>query len=213
MLQNIVNGAIGVGWTATKVAVAVPALYFLSESLETVFQDNETLSNLFESIGKLIEGAGDIFAKIGNFIGVDHLAGVGEDKLTGENFTKGFGIIPTVLGNLAGQTPQGVESVGDAVELVKKDPTPFILGGTAALAVTALDPNLAVSLHDRGAQGAKTVINVASQVGQKATVAAQFTGDQVSKFPQKISGMISNGGNHVNKLSSESHPKTVNAAI
>ncbi len=174
MLQLAVAGL----RTATLVAAVVPGAHFLTEAMENAFQGNEAVHDILQACGKLLESMGDIFAKIGNAIGVDNLSGVGEDKLTGADFTNGFGIIPKVLGNLANHAP-------DAVKLATDNPTPVIVGGGIALGVAALDPKLAVALHDEGAKGAATVVNVARQASQGAEKAAQFTADNIApKLPE-----------------------------
>ncbi len=172
MLQLAVSAIRGV----TLVAAVVPGAHFLTDAMENAFQGNDVVHDLFDSIGKLLENAAEIFAKIGNAIGVDNLAGVGEDKLKGSDFINGGGIIPKVLSNLFTHAP-------DAVSEFSKNPSSAIIPVGATVALMAADPKLASALHDEGVKGASTVVNVARQASQGAATAAQFTGEMANKLP------------------------------
>jgi hypothetical protein len=177
MLQLAVSGIKAV----TLVAVAMPGAHFLAGALENAFGVNDPLHDIFDAIGKWLESAADIFAKIGNAIGVDDLAGAGKDGLKGPDFYKNFGIIPKVIGNLAGNAPA-------AVDIASKNPTPAIIGGVTALAVASADTKFTTALHDEGAKVAGTVVNVARQAGNAITSTAQFANDSVIEPTKRIIG-------------------------
>lgn len=203
MLQLAVSGVKAV----SLVAVAIPGMHMLTDALDNVAQDNEIFQNLIEALSTITDSIAKFAADIGNALGVDKLAGLDGVRienglpvrgLTENSFTDNFGIIPKVIGNVAGQTP-------DAINEAMQNPTPVIVGGTAVLGLTALDPAIATSLHDEGAKGAKTVVNVANKASQSLSSAAQFTGDQVAsvmpnpvKQPlQKAAQFVGNASNTV----------------
>lgn len=178
MLQHAVNGAKWIVGGATLVAVATPGFDFLAEALENAFEANEAVHNFFENIGDILENAGEIFAKIGNAIGVNHLAGV--ENLTGESFTEGFGVIPDVMGNLAQQTPK----VWNAVV---ENPGTALAGGALAVGLTSLDPKFASAVNDTERGFAKNVVNIANKAANTVQTAASkaVVGKETAKLAQK----------------------------
>jgi hypothetical protein len=223
MFQLAVSGVKGI----VLVAAAIPGLHMLTDGLENVVQNNDIFKNLIDALSKVTDSIAKISADIGNAIGVDKLAGLNGLRLenglpvkglTAKSFTDNFGIIPKVIGNIAGQTP-------DAINEAMKNPTPVIVGGTAVLGLAALDPTIATSLHDEGARGAKTVVNVANKASQSLSSAAQFTGNQVAsvmpnsvKQPlQKAAQFVDNASNtvgaHTARLSAQMEANETNANL